>query len=418
MRRILTLLLIVSLFSSQFLASVEASSPKAGSSCKTLKSSLVFNGNKYICVRLRNQLVWSHGIKVSQQILPIPGTAPTTSPTKPPESNIPSTLPTGFRDLYENRKAIAYAAWLKTSTVIAGSDARIPLTQIFIGPNTTPWYTNIRLIEELDSKAFPTAKLPSKVFVFFYNYRDLNWAMTEVKAALSADEYDQLNANEGGHLVDSGCQPLVKDCLGSKEVTTSPGSDTALLLIGVHNHSGMYTVNGTTYGDPGVSELNFNGLLLAHEYFHAIQREPFQGKSVSQGDYPPPWLREGSAQFIQIATVYHDSYSKFLNWKKISVGGYIKNQGLSESFISDYLSLKHFEDNWSSFNGDWAYFLGHRIVEALVAVKGPESLVDLYTKMSSRIGFESAFSEVYGISYEDVVPILAKVISANFASGD
>ena len=82
MRRILTSLLLVSIFSSQFLASVEASSPKAGSSCKTLKTSLVFKGSKYTCVKKGKKSVWSKGVQKSAQ-LPNVTQVPDSQPLKP-----------------------------------------------------------------------------------------------------------------------------------------------------------------------------------------------------------------------------------------------------------------------------------------------------------------------------------------------
>ena len=79
------------------------------------------------------------------------------------------------------------------------------------------------------------------------------------------------------------------------------------------------------------------------------------------------------------------------------------------------MSLENYANNWNKFNQDWAYLLGSRITEALVSIKGPESIIDFYTQMSQKIGFQDAFKNVYGINYQEAIPILSKVVAANFA---
>ena len=96
------------------------------------------------------------------------------------------------------------------------------------------------------------------------------------------------------------------------------------------------------------------------------------------------------------------------------MGDLYKLSGVTETFIADFMDLSHYKDNWSGFNKDWNYQLGSRIIEALVAIKGPESIIEFYDQMSQKIGFENAFKNVYGISYSDAIPIIAKTIAANF----
>jgi hypothetical protein len=57
------------------------------------------------------------------------------------------------------------------------------------------------------------------------------------------------------------------------------------------------------------------------------------------------------------------------------------------------------------------YDLGAMFVEALVALKGPDASMDLWRKASAGVGFKAAFEQVYGIPYDQALPIIAKAIA-------
>jgi hypothetical protein len=376
---------------------------KAGSSCSKAGIKSVSAGKTYTCVKSGKKLVWDKGM----------ATAPLATST-PEASVIPGSLPTSFDDLYQNRTAVAYASWSKTGEVMKKSNERIPPVKTFIGPNTKPWYSEVEKTFGLVSKGFPGAKLPSNVLVIFYNFNDISWAEEKLKTLIPPQTYSDLDRNEAGRLVNSNCQEAIKDCIGAKEVTTRDGSDIAILLMGVSNNAGMAKIGGMLWGDPGFYESNMTGQLLAHEYFHAFQREEQVGKNLGQSDWPPRWVSEGSAYLIQNAIINSGDFSKYANWRKIAVGDYIKQQGISAEFVTDFMDLRHYSDNWNGFNGDWNYFLGSRIMETLVALNGPGSIIDFYKSMGEGKGFESSFKAVFGINYQDAIPIIAKTVADNW----
>jgi hypothetical protein len=53
------------------------------------------------------------------------------------------------------------------------------------------------------------------------------------------------------------------------------------------------------------------------------------------------------------------------------------------------------------------------LIEALVAVKGPDTLIDVYEQMGKRLTFDEAFKVTYGVEWSYALPILAKTIYAN-----
>jgi len=382
---------------------------KTGTSCSKAGIKSVSAGKTFTCVKSGKKLVWDKGVLIAVA-KPAPGTSANPEPT----AFIPPAMPTSFENLYGNRKGVAYAAWLQTGQVMNASEARVPTLKTFIGPNTKPWYTEVEKTMSLVSKAFPSAKLPSNVLTIFYNFTDISWAEEKLKTLITAQSYSELDRNEGGHLVDSNCQAQFKDCGGAKQVTTIEGTNLGIMLIGVPNNPGMEVAGGGTRGDPGTYENNTTGQLLAHEYFHALQREELVGKNLSRNDWPPRWFSEGSAYFFQNAIVNSGDFKKFSNWRQIAVGDYIKQHGITAEFVSDFMDIAHYSDDWNGFSGDWNYFLGARIIETLVSLKGPESILSFYKLMGEGKGFEYSFKNVYGANYRDVVPIIAKTVADNW----
>jgi hypothetical protein len=61
--------------------------------------------------------------------------------------------------------------------------------------------------------------------------------------------------------------------------------------------------------------------------------------------------------------------------------------------------------------------MGARIIEILVALKGPDSLIDVYEQIATGKSFSQAFELVYGISYEAAKPIITSIVVDQIAAG-
>jgi hypothetical protein len=62
----------------------------------------------------------------------------------------------------------------------------------------------------------------------------------------------------------------------------------------------------------------------------------------------------------------------------------------------------------------YVYTLGYITMECLVALKGIDSPTELIVQVSNGLTFEEAFAKVYGISWNEASPILAKTVSQIF----
>ena len=67
----------------------------------------------------------------------------------------------------------------------------------------------------------------------------------------------------------------------------------------------------------------------------------------------------------------------------------------------------------SKFDSWLNYSLGSHVVELLVAIKGPDVLINMYEEMGKGLKFDDAFNKIFGIGWKESIPILAKTIHAN-----
>jgi hypothetical protein len=393
---------------------------KSGASCPKVGNIEIVGGKKFTCVKTGKKLAWNKGTVTK-------GSSNSAAKTKPEESpsqladkwSIPTKLPTSLENLYENRAGISYSAWLKTATAMSTNAPKIPPMDVLVGPNTKPWSNNHEEVIKLVSQAFPNQIIPKKLYVIFYNFNDQGWAESKVKEIVTADEFSEWNRNEGGALVTSNCQPDLKDCLGAKAKNLR-SNEIAFNLMGVSNQAGQLEINGAKYGDKGTAESNQRGMVLAHEYFHNLQFGPLSlAQSLQRSDFPPTWVREGSATLFQNAVINSSSYEKFMNYRKESIGELIERQGIEEEFVKNFLSQKAWvaEPNWGGVSPDWSYQLGARVMEVLISLAGTDSALEIYNLMSKKTGFDATFKTIYGFSFDDAVPVISKALSANWKAG-
>jgi hypothetical protein len=56
------------------------------------------------------------------------------------------------------------------------------------------------------------------------------------------------------------------------------------------------------------------------------------------------------------------------------------------------------------------YSFGSHVIEILVAMKGPDVLIDMYAEVGKGQPFSDAFKGLFGIAWKDVIPLLAKSV--------
>lgn len=375
----------------------QASPIGVGTRCTTLGNKLNLGATNFVCVKSGHSLVWSKAT-ISKK-----STTPSPSPLKTPSLTSNDVFVNAtFDNLLENRKSLPFTAWKKTSDLIGKSTSKLGKLDLNTGPNTKPWFNDLPKVLSLVSRAFPNEQEAKDILVIRYNYKDLDWATNLLKSKISSQFYDQLNDNEGGRLLSSNCD-LSGTCRGSKEQTTPDGL--AILLIGVPNSKNEDVIRYSS------------GQLEAHEYFHSLQRVPFIGKNLQNANYPPRWFVEGSAEWIQNGSVNFDKFSKYQDFIGNDCDSYTTCARLSEKIVSDYLSKSNQGNGMTNFDQQYAYSLGSKVCELLVSIAGPESLIKIWEEESKGIGWDAAFLKVYGSDWNQVYPVLAKVVNLNIQDG-
>ena len=357
-----------------------------GSTCKVLNQKVVYQNKVYTCIKSGKKLVWNKGVIEKKP-------TPTPTPT-------PTHLPTSFEDLYEKRDGIAYAAWKSSSTAFAsGTSKKVKYIQL-VGPNTIlPGNATPKLALELTSRVFSKYEIPEKIYFIQYSVNDKQWAKKQFQEILDSIQYKDFGDSAYiSLLIEQNCRPT--DCGGALQVGTNSGI--AFVLQGVSKTIQNNSVIGHDY-------------LISHEFFHALQRMTIIGKSMKE--WPTSWIFEGSAQLAQNLAISGNSYEDYLAFRKSdSMNLYGKNSKIDKSFMSSYLDLNSNQDYFRSVDQYYAYNLGSRIMEILVALKGPGVLLDLYRE-TALMGFESGFESAIGVSWQIAAPIINKTIVQQFQDG-
>jgi hypothetical protein len=167
--------------------------------------------------------------------------------------------------------------------------------------------------------------------------------------------------------------------------------------------------------DPNNVSNSISGTLEAHEYAHSIAQSISNAARPSVNllkyPWPPNWYWEGLAQFSQHASIYFNSFDKYSEYRKKSSGEIFSNSFLNAKYIEEYFQI-NLTNEWDSKHPRWRqYDLGAMLVEILVAIKGPDSAMQLFTESVNSGGFESAFQRIYGTSFESALPAISRTIA-------
>jgi len=376
---------------------------KAGDLCKKAGSTATASGKKFTCVKSGKKLVWNKGVAIAKQVpsatpTPTPSPSPTVyvAPTPistPTPAPIVEKAPTGFADLVENYRGIPEVVWKEAQSLSESGSIKTTFS-IEYGPNTKlqEGLDNPTIYLERASRLWSAFSQASTTKVFIFNHQDLVWAQ-------------QKNLALGG----SWFKP--EDLAGNCASASSCGA-----------FGGTYRGVGQIFmGVPVREYLPFNlGFVrgsYGHEFSHVIQYSQFASQPALNGYATLPcWFSEGQPQvpgqtlgFLTLND-YKLSRESWFNQPAGPLGDY------SQDSILKFYSLAGVSKDGLCAPSirQRIYDVGFMTVEALASVKGIESTMQVVVGVSQGLTFNQSFEKVYGISWNEAAPILAKVVSLEF----
>ena len=422
MKRLLPAFLAFSMIS-QFLIgeAFAATSVKAGSSCTKLNSTVISSGFKFQCVKSGKKLVWKSIGVVKTNPTPSPSPSPSASPTATlsatptaSKSSDPEVLQyknlLTFQELLNRRADIPSIAFTATQDLLQFNQKKELPAQPFtfrIAPGLTVDTSKYQDAIKKANQFFANFLRPISFLGILYSAKDMDWAKTVFDSETGFADHDM----------------MVKAPFGGDPNSTGGGANANV----IENHG--ITVYGYYKGfdtDLLVTSMS----MTTHEYVHQIQTAQFSPKLGDQGtqsnETMPCWITEGQANFngIGIATNSLDEYLKVRDFQAHSLilrnaTNYNGNPEITKSELTpDYISKYYDQMNITkgsscirSTQYGLGYSLGMLTVEALSAIKGPDSTMILVQKLGTGKTFEQSFQEVYGEKWSDVKGILAQLVS-------
>ena len=375
---------------------------KAGETCKKAGITSTVNGKKFTCIKSVKKLIWNKGVKVAAAkptptptptpvVTPTPTPTPVVTPTPTPVvTPIVEKAPTGFADLVENYRGIPEVVWNEAQKLAESGTLKSSFT-IEIGPNTKvqQGLDDPRVYLEQASRLWSKFNQAESTRIFIFNFQDLAWAQ-------------QKNLALGG----SWFKP--EDLAGNCSSPSSCGA-----FGGSYRGVGQIFL-GVPIRDYFPFNLGFVRGTYVHEFSHVVQYSQFASQPSLNGYATLPcWFAEGQPQVPGHAL----GFANLPDYKKSRESWLSQPAGALGDYSPDSI-LKFYAQAGVSGAGlcspsirQRIYDLGYMTVEALASVKGIESTMQVVVGVSQGLTFNQSFEKVYGISWNEAAPILAKVVS-------
>jgi hypothetical protein len=264
-----------------------------------------------------------------------------------------------------------------------------------------------------------TVQPDSEIYIAF-PYEDLEWAVELLSdPRVNHPDYEVIvrNANQGPEQ-------------GSRQ-NAVPGMQPG-------TWQGIWLLPATLGPEPGVypSFAVHEESLINHEYAHQVQQRQFKDENLNSrfagmAVGVPCFLMEGTARIPELALIF-DTPEEFAVGMGTRDGAYLYDPESADelgnftvvTYLTEEVTVEYAENYLRTSlepkcdaGNQYAlgYSLGYLAVEGLAAIGGVESTMNLFTRIGYHdIPFEEAFEGIYGITWEEAVPILAALIAKEY----
>ena len=293
-----------------------------------------------------------------------------------------------IRDLPGRYDDIRALAWQQSMDAINRDYVSQMELESRIAPNSQDCSVEIEKVIRSVERMFSAANLPKKVYLLIGNsVEDQTWLEEQTRSLLT-EKY--ISYSEG------------------KMINPETSNDEGIGVNWVTDACNEKAI-------PDIEK----GVEAAHGFFHVLQTMQFTDSDKYWGRWGevPRWVLEGGATFAQTFWKEGESQENYLNKPNDVYSVY----QLGEELFRDYFKFTpprqrgtnevwEYTDQWPDFH---AYLVGSYMCELLVALRGPESILNLYREHLKADSFDIAFEKIYGMTWTEAYPYLTDAISGS-----
>ncbi|MCX6450424.1 MAG: hypothetical protein NTZ31_01795 [Actinobacteria bacterium] len=378
MRRLIPTTFLVLILSISLIANSTASI-LANTACQQKGLQKISGGKKFTCTKLGKFLRWDSGKLINNQA----------TNALPANTSYPEVT---FSNLTQAFKGIPYWGWKKSSEKTLLSKPTSPELKVLLSPNSPHLKQAQENAISLVSQMYADFPQVNQYTIVYYSFKDVKWAQKYVDEIIGSNAgYD--TSDEASKL----CQSEF-NCTGAAMLFNQI-SGIPLTLMTTPS-----ALNSIINADTGVRE--------AHEYSHSIQFKQFIGRNMGN-TVPPPWVTEGGAEFIQIASIHSGSYANYQKDRKQIISDLHFPSNINKNWLNEFLnpvSLGLSNKNWDNYDGWRVYDVGFLVSEILVSIAGPNSIMDLFKSMGDGLTFQKSFEKIYGLPWSEALNSITNAI--------
>lgn len=269
-----------------------------------------------------------------------------------------------------NYSQVSYWSSIKSAATIKKSPAKRLFFSDMAGPNTQASYGTADVALGQVAKMFPNFDLTKEFVLIYYNFTDRIWAQ---------DTLDAYVGQTAGYDISGVISQL---CTSEKEC-----EKTSTFL----NKFTGTTVVMVPAADYKKGDIRFtSGILEAGEYFRVYQATQFAGSTKTLREVPS-WLVEGSVAFVAQTAI-----------------GVTEPRLRAKLKESDLVKILN---GTTTADTQLLTAVGLAASEIMVAVKGPESILQQFKYVAEGMSYSDAFAKVFGVSFAEGVKLIAKAIA-------
>ena len=374
-----------------------AAPPKAGTSCKSLGATQIYQNKKFTCIKSAKKLVWDRGTSI---IKPAPSSSPnpTISPTPSPSPTI-KTIAERWSEIDKSALNI-FNEWASKEIATENKLKVDWRTGDSVDPAAV---AEIKRRHDLAVRFWaPYSNVTKDYKVLIANHNEARWIcnikLDWLKGYQSMDECITVESNGIPDIPTAGQGQLGNHTLDMYEVKN-------LAELGTRFFVGR----------------------VEHEFTHNI----FYEQSERYQDFMPCWQIEGGAEYFGILIANRLNASDFIQARNFAIDVSWMNLGVEKWKIDDWVSFLNKTDRTDILNrqgdpcGPVRPEIYHQVIlanEYLVSKLGIPGYLELI-KMASRSSWADAINKTFGIDkqtfYKEIAAYMMeqyKLVINNFWS--